>query len=75
MLDYISLLLFFVSSHLQFEMFPDGIAVSLVLGRGCTPGCSEAPGGAGTAGEGSLLSPPAWAWGVSGFFLLFATCC
>lgn len=48
-------------------MFPYGIAVSLVLGGGCTPGRSEAPGGAGTTGEGSLLSPPAWAWGSLGF--------
>lgn len=38
-----------------------------LLAGGCTPGHGGAPGGASTAGDGSLLSPPAWAWGSLGF--------
>lgn len=62
MLDNIPLLLFFVLPHLQLEMFPDAVA-----GRRLHSRSSEAPGGAGTAGDGLLLSPPAWAWGSLGF--------
>lgn len=53
-------------------MFPDGITLSLVLGSAGAPGGdTAAPRDAGTTGDMSLLSPLAWARGVSVFSLLF----
>lgn len=67
-LDYISLLLFFFYFFLLHLIYSLKCFLMASLGGGCIPGRSEAPGGAGATGDGSLLSPHAWAWGSLGFF-------